>query len=93
MGYYLQGPNLGKADYLLATHSEIKEVTQDEAEFFRCEDITGIVVVVENGTFDAAVYVFDDAEFEDFTLSDDLRPKRFLSGPRELLEELSGFNN
>ena len=93
MGYYIQGPNLGKVEYLLAEHPEIKEITQDEAEFFRCEGVTGLVVVVDNGPFEAAVYVFDDAEFEDFVRDDDPRTKRFLSGPRELFEELSGFNN
>ena len=92
MGYYIQGPNLGKVEYLLAEHPEIKEITQDEAEFFLCEDVNGLVVVVDNGPFEAAVYVFDDAEFEDFVRDDDPRTKRFLSGPRELLEELSGYS-
>jgi hypothetical protein len=90
MGFYIQGPNLGKADYLL-TLPDFKEITREEADFFLCEDVNGLVVVVENGPFDAAVYVFNDAEFEDFVLEDDPRPKRFLSGPREVLEELSGY--
>lgn len=92
MGYYIQGPNRGKADFLLAEYPEFKEITMEEAEYFQCEEKMGIAVVVENGPFDAAAYVFTDAEFEDFTDPTDPRPKRFISGPRKILEEISGFN-
>ncbi len=93
MGYYIQGPNLGKAQYLLDTYSEFEEVTQDEAELFQCEGDVGIVVVVNNGMFDAAAFAFSDREFEEFTDMSDPRPRRFLTAPRDLVEELSGYNN
>jgi hypothetical protein len=92
MGYYIQGPNLGKADYLLATHPDFKEVTKDEAEIFQCEGKVGVVVVVNNGPFEAAAFAFSDQEFEEFTEASDPRRKRFLTGPLDLVKELSGYN-
>lgn len=92
MGFYLQGPTLGKADYLLAEHTDFREVTCSEAAVARAMNDNAVVVIVENGPFDAAAFAFSDDEFEDFTQANDLRPKRFLLGPKDLVEELSGYD-
>ena len=98
MGYYLQGPNQGKADYLLETYPAFREITQDEAKLTYTDDHVAVVVVAENdvsyGSFtsaDAAAFITGERDMTDFTLDHDPRPKRFLSGPRVLVEELSGY--
>ncbi len=90
MGFYLQGPD-PKADYLLATYPDFQEVTPIEAGLSVMDEDRAIVVVVANGPFDAAAFAFSENEFEEFTRADDPRPRRFLSGPRDLVEVLSRY--
>lgn len=92
MGYYIQGPTTGKADYLLAEHPDFREVTWSEAAVARAMNDVAVVVVVENGPFDAAAFAFSDDEFLEFTQVTDPRPKRFLLGPKDVVEKLSGYN-
>jgi len=90
MGFYLQGPD-PKADYLLDTYPDFREVTPSEAGLNVMDENYATVVVVENGMFDAAAFAFSADEYVEFTSLDDPRPKRFLIGPRVLVEELSGY--
>jgi len=48
-----------------------------------------LVCVVENGTFDAAAYCYDEAEFADFTDPSDRRRKTWLVVPNAA--KLSGY--
>jgi hypothetical protein len=92
MGFYVQGPTKGKADYLLQKYEEeISELKQEEAGIMIKDPRMGVLVAVENGPFDAVGFAFDEVEFEAFTLPDDFRPKRFLALSRERAEELSGY--
>lgn len=90
MGYYLQGPD-PKADHLLATYPYFQEVTLSEAAGDVMDEDRAVVVVVQNGMFDAAAFAFSEGEFEEFTRDDDPRPRRFLTGPRDLVEVLSRY--
>ena len=90
MGFYLQGSD-PKADYLLATYPGFQEVTPRDAKVSVMDEDRAVVVVVENGIFDAAAFAFSEAEFEEFTRDDDPRHTRFLTGHRDLVEVLSGY--
>jgi len=90
MGYYLQGPD-PKADYLLATYPDFQVVTPSAAGLNVMDEDRAVVVVVQNGMFDAAAFAFSEGEFEEFTDPSDTRPKRFLTGPRDLVEVLSRY--
>lgn len=88
MGYYIQGPTIGKAVYIANTYDgEI--VTEDEARAQVGKK--GVIVVVSNGPFDAAAYAFDEREFTTCTLPHDKRPKQFVVMDKDEAEELSGF--
>jgi len=93
MGYYIPGPMNGKADYLLTTYPAIfEEVDINEASRICDAPDVRIIVVVENhGSFDAAAFAYSREEFEDFTDKIDLRTKRYLKGPKDVLEQMSGY--
>ena len=50
-----------------------------------------VVVVMDNGVFQVAGFAFDMAEFEEFTLPEDLRTKEFLLMDRATAKALSGY--
>lgn len=90
MGFYIQGPAIGKVKYLKNNYGaktfnkvpkSVSEVPENEA----------IIVVVNNGAFEAAGYVFDDGELQAFTLPEDQRPKIFLTMNKDKAERLSGY--
>ena len=96
MGFYINTPNMPafkKTDHLLEyypeTFTEVDLMGATEA----IEDPSlGVVIVVENiGQFEAAGFAFNKHEFDVFTQRNDLRPRRYLTGPREALEIMSGY--
>jgi len=89
MGYYIQGPAKGKAEFIVENLNG-KIVSQSEAKE-AVDNGLGVIVVVNNGPFEAAGFAFDWKEFQDFTLFTDQRPKRFVIMDRKLACELSGF--
>jgi hypothetical protein len=88
MGYYIEVPaNTGKARLIEELHGGTILARQPEWDEF--PDLA-IIVVVDNGIFEAAGYAYDEAEYRAFTEPDDMRPKTFLVMPRDKAEELSG---
>lgn len=93
MGYYLNnGKASGKVEWLVKEHDG-KIVDKVEASTAFNDPSLAVVVVMDNGLFDAAGFAYDIDEFESFTSPDDIRPKIFLVMNRELCEKLSGFNS
>lgn len=94
MGYYIQGPSLGKVDFLINTH-EAKIITNDKAiQILNDNDSTeAVIICVDNGMFEAAGYCFNMREFESFTKSRDSRPKTVLSMDKTKAKELSGYKD
>jgi hypothetical protein len=86
MGWYIQGPALGKAQFIVSEYDGkiipcpklFSEVPQDKA----------LVCVVKNRLFDAAAYCFSEHEFEAFTEPGDPRPKTWL-----LVDKAKRFTN
>lgn len=88
MGYYIQGPTIGKADHIVAEHggefigrpSSFSDIASDKA----------LICVIFNGPFDAACFVHDEREFEDCKYPDG-RMRRWLIMDRALAVKLSNF--
>jgi len=89
-GFYIQtvGHNF-KAGYILenieGSYEFRPETYQDIPEG------KGLVIVVENGAFDAAAFIYEEREFEEFTLPSDNRPKRFILMDISVAEDISGY--
>ena len=89
MGYYIEVPaNLGKAKLIAELHGAT--ILDRQPEWDEFPDLA-IVVVIDNGLFEAAAYAYDELEFRAFTNPADLRPRQFLTMDRELARKLSGW--
>ena len=51
----------------------------------------GVIVVMDNGLFQAAGFAYSKEEFEAFTMPTDPRPKEFVIMGRKEAERLSGY--
>jgi hypothetical protein len=90
MGYYIQGPALGKVFHLVNKYNA-NMVHVDDAEGALEDDKLAVICVVNNGAFEAAGYCFDHNEFLAFTDPKDDRPKTWLTMDKDKAEELSGY--
>ena len=78
MGYYVEVPAAkGKANLICRMYDGAKIVTEAEAKS-AVQLGEGVVVVVDNGPFEAAAFAFSAQEFSEFTRRDDHRPKTFV---------------
>jgi hypothetical protein len=73
MGYYIAGPTHGKGSMLEKEHGALP-ASQEEVR--KVVDTMGVIVVVNNGHFEAAAFAYDLGEFEAFMDPDDARPKQ-----------------
>lgn len=91
MGYYIEGPNNGKGNYLISQHGA-REILQP-VEFSDIPVGMSLVVVVENGLFEAAGYCYDENEFKAFTdTTDDNRLRRFYLMGENLCRQLCNYS-
>ena len=92
MGYYIQTPeNLNKVEQLIKLHDATWALLYD-----RYEDIPkdkALIAVVQNGAFDAALFIPDKQEFDYIkrAMPTDPRPCSYVLMDRKLAEELSGW--
>lgn len=89
MGRYIQGPALGKAGYLQDRFAAVEVAKPDSLSEF--EDDRALVVVVSNGPFEAAAYVYSEGELQEFARPLDTRPKTWLLMDKKVAEAESGF--
>lgn len=77
MGRYIQGPIHGKANYI-KTMFNGETITSPPASFNSIPEGKALIVVCNNGPFEAAGYAYDQVEFEEFTRPDDPRPREYI---------------
>jgi hypothetical protein len=92
MGFYIEAPSpKDKAAFLVKEHGAELLFPSPESLSDLPED-KALVVVVDNGIFEAAAFCYSDAELEAFKMTPmDLRPRTWLLMDREKAEELSGY--
>jgi hypothetical protein len=89
MGRYIQTEgNKNKAEEIAATY-EGTIVSQYGATKAINDPIMAVIVVVDNGPFEAAAYAYSQAEFEAFIQPTDKRPKKFVIIDRKIAEEIA----
>lgn len=91
MGYYIQTPSPHEKAIQIISLYDAKPVSIDEASKAIEDPSLAVIVVVENGPFDAAGFAFDRCEFDAFTHESDTRNKSFLTMDRSLAETLTDF--
>ena len=93
MGYYLNNLGAqGKADTLIKNHSAMEIMPEDYPKDITAtaEEGYAIVVVIENGPFDAAGLAYSDEEFKH--LLDCGRPFRVLMMDTLTAHEMAKYN-
>lgn len=92
MGFYIQTTqNKNKARIIADNEPSARIVTLTEAARAIDDPDLGVIVVVDNGPFEAAGFCYNKDEFTAFTRRDDLRPRRYVIMDRARAEELTGF--
>lgn len=92
MGYYIEtdSPH-NKTEYIIENYGG-RLVSYKEALFtMQSKKSHAVIVVVNNGIFEAAAFAFSDAEFEAFTEKNDTRPKKFVVIDRNLCKKLTEY--
>ena len=91
MGRYIQGPTLGKAKMLLDQHNGT--LTLDPPTNFNdIPDGKALIVVVDNGPFEAAAYLDNEREFDHWmkpSINNDPRPRTYILIDKNLAEQLA----
>jgi len=87
MGRYIQGPNTGKAEHIIRTH-KAEHLKFPPPDFSHIPEGRALIVVCENGLFDAAAYCYDEVEFKAFVRPDG-RYKSYLLIDKALAEQLT----
>ncbi len=90
MGFYIEGPSIGKTEHLIATHGA-REVDKAGAAAAMKDATKGVIAIKRNAVFEAAGYCFSDGEFAAFTEPTDHRPTRFVVMDKATAERLSDF--
>jgi hypothetical protein len=87
MGYYIPGPPSDKGPFMM------REYGAEPAMLLKYPPPPGkaLIVVIDNGFFEAAGYAYNKAEYEAFTDPDDGRPKSFYYMDEAKARELSNF--
>lgn len=93
MGYYVEVPlHKDKAQQIVDLYQgEI--VDREIAKGYIGNPTKAIIVVVNNGHFEAAGFAFNESEYKAFTLPPDRdpRPRKFVVMDRKKAKELTGY--
>lgn len=87
MGYYIQGPNFGKKNYIIKNHGG-EEIPQP-ANFSEVPAGKALVCVVHNFNFEAAGHAFSAQEFDAMVNDGTGRKKEWLLMDAALVERLT----
>lgn len=91
MGKYIQGPHLGKAKMLLDQHHG-KLTLNPPTNFNDIPDGKALIVVVDNGPFEAAAHLDNEREFNywmKLSINNDPRPRTYILLDKILAEQLA----
>jgi len=90
MGYYIPTSEAkNKAAYIIKNY-DARPVVRPH-EFGDIKENEALIVVIDNGFFEAAGFAFDESEFKAFTDPSDVRGKGFLLMDLKKARELSGY--
>ena len=90
MGYYIQGPAKDKANFIVEKYGG--EIVSRSKAFAAIDNSKmAVVVVLDNGPFEAAGFAYSMKEFQAFTDPGDTRDKQFVIMNRELAKKLTGY--
>lgn len=90
MGYYIQTDHIREKGMYLVRHHGGQIIAKPE----KLSDIPegkALIVVVDNGPFEAAALAYNQDEFEAFIQPSDHRPKTFVVMDKELAYKLAGY--
>jgi hypothetical protein len=91
MGYYIDTRvNTGKAEYLISEYGARR--VPPPRSFRDIPAGKALICVVGNGAFEAAAFVYNEAEYRAFTKPGDFRPKTWLVMKRADAEKASGYS-
>ena len=91
MGYYIETPkSQKKAEQIIMRHGAVK-LPERPVSLKKLPKGRALIAVVENATFDAAMFVHNERELMRIALDRTGRPVTFLLMERELAEELTGW--
>jgi hypothetical protein len=93
MGYYIEvEQNKNKAEQIVKLFGG--EIVH-KPNFDNIPADKALIVVVNNGPFEAAALAYSRAEFEEFTLPEEIdpRPRKFVLMDKTLAHKLSGYEN
>jgi len=89
MSFYIQGPKTGKAKFITDTMEGVP-IPDSEVEQWIDNPDQAVVLVIDNGNFEAAVFIYCLGEHQQ-TLSEiaagDERPRQHLRAKRNLVEQ------
>ena len=88
MGYYIPGPATGKAQFVKSLGGEV--INRPE-KYSQIPKDKALIVVVENGNFEAAGFAYSEREFDAWMGTEDPRPMTFMTMDRSKAEQMSGF--
>lgn len=88
MGYYIQGPTFGKADFII---NEWGAKLIIGSPVWPPPTAKALICVVQNPFFDAAAYAFDEDEFAAFNDPGDPRPRKWLLMSEAKAKELTKY--
>ena len=89
MGYYIDtSASHGKAEIIARELNG--EILPGRPAWGAWPQDKALIVVVDNGLFEAAGYAYDEREYEAFTLENDKRPRQWVLIGREDAEVHSG---
>ena len=91
MGFYIQGPMHGKAQYICEKHGGT--IISHPQSLEGIEEDMAIICVIDKGIFEAAGFCFNEREFEEFNNLTDPRPRTWVKMDKAKAKELSRFPN
>jgi uncharacterized protein (DUF1330 family) len=93
MRYYIEtGSSRNKAEYLISNHGA-QRISEGRANELIGDDKKAVICVIDNGSFEAAAYIYNENEFIDFSDSRDMRLRKWLVMDKALAERLSGYEH
>jgi hypothetical protein len=90
MGYYIEAPEVhGKVQWIVDNYDG--KVVALPASYDAIPEGKGLIVVVDNGIFEAAGFAYSEEEFRVFSNISDYRPKTWLLIDRAVAEVATGY--
>jgi len=91
MGYYIQTSGTHGKAREIAEKFDGQVVDELAAGMAMMDKDKAVIVVVNNGPFEAAAFAYNDEEFKEFTRLNDPRPRKFVVMYRQTAKDLTGY--